>query len=259
MVNKIYRLSIIVPCYNEGEKIINAYKKLVQAISKQFPKDFVEIIFVNDGSNDNTKKILKTNLLDLHKKNKKGTYYPTLNYINSYPNHGKGYAVKQGFLKAKGKTVLYCDTDMSTDLKDLITAVNLVEKGNTIAFGSRTLPNSDLPEEKKNGRKLMSIVSQKLSSLVFGWEQMDTQCGFKALEKNFAKKVACVQVVNRFAFDLEYLYAAKLGKFEIVSFPVRWIDDKDSRVHPIKDSIKFIKDIVVIKNNKKNLKKVLEI
>ena len=86
----------------------------------------------------------------------------------------------------------------------------------------------------------------------FKFHYSDTQCGFKCIEAKFAKEMVKVQIVNRFAFDVEYLYIAKLNNVKPVEIPVIWSDDRGSTVSPLKSSIKFFKDMKVIKKNKAN-------
>ena len=87
------KLSIIIPCYNEGQKLINNIKKINTYLKQELPSLNYEIIGVNDGSKDNTKEIMKEN------------EYKLLNtkFISYEINRGKGGAVKEGVLNAKGE------------------------------------------------------------------------------------------------------------------------------------------------------------
>ena len=60
------------------------------------------------------------------------------------------------------------------------------------------------------------------------------------------------QIINGFAFDVEYLYIAKLNNQNVCQIPVIWRDDRGSTVSPLRSSIKFFKDMKIIKKNKKN-------
>ena len=79
----------------------------------------------------------------------------------------------------------------------------------------------------------------------------DTQCGFKALKTDIAKKIASKQLINDFAFDVEYIYIAKLNKVSMYELGIAWQDDRESTVSPIKSSLKFFKDLAFIRKNKK--------
>ena len=80
----------------------------------------------------------------------------------------------------------------------------------------------------------------------------DTQCGFKCIESKLAKEIVKRQIINGFAFDVEYLYIAKLNGEKTYEIPVIWRDDRGSTVSPFKSSMKFLKDMKVVKKNKKN-------
>ena len=86
----------------------------------------------------------------------------------------------------------------------------------------------------------------------FGFHYSDTQCGFKCIEGEFAQKMIQKQIINGFAFDVEYLYIAKLNKISTYEIPVIWRDDRGSTVSPLKSSIKFFKDMKKIKKNRNN-------
>ena len=100
------KLSIIIPCYNEGQKLIDNIKKINTYLKQELPSLNYEIIGVNDGSKDNTKEIMKEN------------EYKLLNtkFISYEINRGKGGAVKEGVLNAKGEWILFMDADLSTDI-----------------------------------------------------------------------------------------------------------------------------------------------
>ena len=69
---------------------------------------------------------------------------------------------------------------------------------------------------------------------------------------DIAKKIAAKQLVNYFAFDVEYIYIAKLNNLSIKELGITWSDDRESTVSPFKSSVKFFKDLHFIKKNKKN-------
>ena len=100
--NKLTKISVIMPCYNDSEYILEA----VESVEK-CDKDSYEIIIVDDGSSDNTPIMLK----NLRKKYN----FRTISYKR---NQGKGFAIKTGMLAAKGKFRLFTDTDLSTPIEE---------------------------------------------------------------------------------------------------------------------------------------------
>ena len=116
------KLSIIIPVYNEKrtiEKLLKKINKLID-INK-------EIIVVNDGSSDGTKRILEEN------KN----FYSIL--INHKKNLGKGAAIQSAQKLVKGDVVLIQDADLEYDPRDYYKMLNLINKKNKVIYGSRVL------------------------------------------------------------------------------------------------------------------------
>lgn len=229
------KLSVVVPCYNEGKDIASK-SAIILAKLKDLPIES-ELILVNDGSKDNTKEeIAKI----------KGAI------ASGYDvNRGKGGAVKKGIEDAGGDYILFMDADLSTDLEAIDKLLPLLGKEKFI-IGSRHHKDSKLPIKQPLKRRFIGWCCRKLVNMKFKFHYSDTQCGFKCIEAKFAKEMVKVQIVNRFAFDVEYLYIAKLNNIKPVEIPVIWSDDRGSTVSPLKSSIKFFKDMKVIKKNKAN-------
>ncbi len=232
-------ISIIIPCYNEGIKLINNIKKVNEYMNK-LDIDY-EIIVVNDGSTDDTYSILMKNISSF-----KNTQ------VESYSvNKGKGYAVKTGFNLAKGDIIIFMDADLSTDLKAINDSLTILNNSNfDIVIGNRNNLNSEV-NNKSFFRKFLSNCCRLLTKIIIGIDFEDTQCGFKVFKKDVANKLYKKQKIDRFAFDIEYLYIAKLYNYKITEFPVVWNNDKDSKVRIVRDTIKFFKDILIIRKNKK--------
>lgn len=229
------KLSIVIPCYNES-KDIKAKTDVVLEKCKTLPIE-TEVILVNDGSKDNTQEVI--NSID-------GVVHSGYEI-----NRGKGGAVKQGILDATGDYVLFMDADLSTDLSAMDTLLPLLGKEEFI-IGSRHHKSSQIPIKQPAKRRFIGWCCRKLVNMKFHFHYSDTQCGFKCIKSEFAKKMVEKQIVERFAFDVEYLYIAKLNDVKVVEIPIIWRDDRGSTVSPLKSSIKFFKDMKVIKKNKKN-------
>ena len=235
---EINKLSIIVPCYNEGKKIRrNLEEKVIPFLASR--KINYEIILVNDGSKDNTKELFKHLVLE------------NVRPLGYDQNRGKGGAVKFGIEQASGDYVLFMDADLSTDLK----ALDLIYADNDNAdmyIGSRHLKNSVLAKKQGFMRRFVGRSCRIIVNTSFKFRFKDTQCGFKAIRTDYAKEMAKRQIINGFAFDVEYLYMARLNNLKIKELPVIWENDEDSKVNTFKSSIRFFKDIRIIKKNKAN-------
>lgn len=239
-MNILKNLSIIIPCYNEGEKAIVNIIKIKEFLSSFEDLDY-EIIIVNDGSKDNTGDILKS-----YCKN------DTLCKVVSYDeNRGKGFAVKQGIGKSSNDIVVFMDADLSTDLSSLVDVYEHIDNYEVI-IGSRRHNQSILPKPQKFPRNLISKICSKITNYIIPLHLADTQCGFKAFRGDIARDIVEKQTIENFAFDVELLYICHLNGFSIKETPVIWENDEDSKVKLLDSSILFFKDLVKIRLQKKH-------
>ena len=228
------KLSIVIPCYNESKDIAKnceIIKKHLEDIKQDY-----ELILVNDGSKDNTKEVIEA--------------IPDVKALSYEPNRGKGGAVKYGIENATGEYVLFMDADLSTDLSAIEKFLKLAPNYDMV-IGSRHTKDSVIKKKQPALRVFIGWCCRKLVNMKFHFKFKDTQCGFKAMRTDIAKKIVAKQVVNNFAFDVEYLYIAKLNNLSIYEMGVIWADDRGSTVSPLKSSIKFFKDLSFIKKHKK--------
>lgn len=229
------KLSIIVPCYNEAKDILSKSELILKKMGTLSIDS--ELILVNDGSKDKTTDVMR--------------FVKGANIISYEPNRGKGGAVKAGIEAATGDYILFMDADLSTDLSAIDTVITHLNEYDLI-IGSRHHKESKMPIKQPFSRRFIGWCCRHIVNMAFHFHYSDTQCGFKAIRTSVAKYMASKQIINGFAFDVEYLYIAKLMKYSIKEIPVIWRDDRGSTVSPVKSSIRFFKDIRKIKKNKKN-------
>ncbi|MBP9758780.1 glycosyltransferase family 2 protein [Candidatus Dojkabacteria bacterium] len=239
-------LSIVVPAYNE-EKNLN--KGVLDQVSDYLKKQKYtwEVLIVDDGSKDNTTKIV-SDFISKHKNFK----------LSKEPHRGKGGTVIAGMLKAKGEIVVFDDMDQATPIYELEKILPKFKQGYDIAIGSRS--------GRKGAnfiRKVMAFGFMALRTLILRLPFKDTQCGFKGFKKEAVsvifKKMEIFnnsQVVKGSAvtagFDLELLYIARKMGFKIAEVPVEWEEKGDrgtSGVNPIKDSWDGLRDLIKVRLN----------
>ena len=228
-------LSIIIPCYNEGKDIENRLAKLKDYLNLN--RIDAEIICVSDGSKDDTLEKLKG-----------------VDGVTAYGyenNLGKGGAVRYGVERANGEYCLFMDADLSTDLKAISDIMPLFREFDFI-IGSRHERGSEIVKKQPLKRVFIGWCCRQIVGYKFKFRYKDTQCGFKAIKTSLAKEIAKRQIINGFAFDVEYLYIAKLNGVKVKEIPVVWADDRSSTVMPIKSSVAFFKDLGKIKKNAEN-------
>ena len=236
-------LSIIVPCYNEETTILNSTKKIITYMTSTLPDVSFELILVNDGSKDQTANKIQIATTD----------YNVVVPVIYDDNGGKGKAVREGILKAKGKYMLFMDADLSTDLSGIKSFMNEIKEFDMV-IGSRRHPDSIIPKPQGTLRKLIGqscvIITKTITRMNFN----DTQCGFKGFKYELGKLLAEKQKIMGWAFDVEYLYIATIHHKTVKSIPVKWENDEDSKVSPIKSSISFFIELFKIISNKKYYK-----
>jgi glycosyltransferase involved in cell wall biosynthesis len=239
------KISLIIPCYNEE---LNIQKGTLDKIGN-FTKDderFLEVIIVDDGSTDKTKKIIKEKYLTLFKKFK----------LIENKHQGKGFALITGIKNAKSDYVAFSDFDLATPIEEINKLINY-SKDYPIIIGSRNTQRKGAPII----RKIMAIGFIFIRNLLIGLRGIkDTQCGFKLFKKDAALKIINKLVVfhqKRKAkgssvsagFDLEFLFLANLLGYKIKEVPVVWHHVETKNVNFIKDSIETLIDIFKIKLN----------
>ena len=187
--NKI-NLSIVIPVYNE-DKYLN---KLFWDLKKNFNQEDIEVIVVNDGSDDDSIKILE--------KLKINKYKFKYNLINLDKNFGKGYAVKQGAKKSVGKYILLQDADLELDIRDSREIYDIILNDQSIdcIFGSRYL-SGKLKKHNYFLNEFIGKFNTFIFNLFFGQSLSDIHCGLKIFHRNVYKKINLS--VNDFGLEID--------------------------------------------------------
>lgn len=228
--------SIIIPVYNEEKRIPNNIDKIFNFFNK-LSEHKIEIIFVNDGSTDNTKKILE---------DYKNKY--DFQIVEYSTNRGKGYAVKQGVMAANGDWVVFFDIDLATPLEEFHNLLRHIDAENHVIIGSRRLQESQIKKSESRIRTFLGHGFTKISNILVPGIT-DFTCGFKCFSKNAAKTIFSLSQIHRWGFDTEILYIAKLKKFKVKQIPVSWAHDQDSRVKVFKAVISSFRELIQMKTN----------
>lgn len=212
-------ISIIIPAYNESDRIIPTIKRSLEYLSEK--KIDTEIIVVSDGSRDNTVKTVRSFSSPENVR---------IRAIEYFPNRGKGYAVKTGMLAAEGDIVMFMDADYSVPLEYLETGLGLLNDGYDIAIASRAVEGSVVIRHQNFFRELSGKIYTLIQNTYLGLSYNDTQCGFKIFRKETVKRLFSVQKLSSVIFDPEILWLAGKAGFKAAEFPVRWTHQEDSRI-----------------------------
>jgi len=235
-------ISIIIPAFDESARIGASIAKILDYIKHQNLS--AELIIVDDGSTDQTAETSE----------KAGAEFPDIEtkVIHYEVNRGKGYAVRIGLLAANADIAVFSDADLSTPIFELTKLVEPIREDKfDVTFGSRALDRNLIgvhqPWRREQGGKVFNLIVKTLTGLAF-W---DTQCGFKAFNMHKFRPLLDVMTVDRFGFDVEFLYVANLKGLRLKEIPVRWNHCEGTKVSVFRDSQRMFGEVRQIRKNAK--------
>ncbi len=241
------QLSIVIPLYNEENRVLKSLNGLVNFVdSVDYP---VEVILVDDGSTDQTGKIVKDFIASRE------------NFrCQRIPHQGKAVGIMTGFGLARGKLLLQTDIDLAVPLSELPKFfLWITEQDFAVIIASREGIGARRVGEPYL-RHLMGRVFNLLVQLLLLPGINDTQCGFKLFTAKAAEEIfshlrlyrpdsAEIKGARLTAFDVEVLYLARFLGYKIKEVPVTWSYGAESKVHPLRDSIHNARDVFSVRLN----------
>ncbi|MDX1388563.1 MAG: glycosyltransferase family 2 protein [Acidobacteriota bacterium] len=228
-------LSVVVPAYNEEKRLGGSLEKIGAYLDTNDID--AEIIVVDDGSSDATERIAAGLL-----RGRRGKV------LRNVENRGKGHSVRRGTLESSGRWVLLTDADLSSPIEEhskLALAVR--EHDLDVAIGSRALPESDIKVRQAPLREAMGKIFNRIIRLGTGLRFRDTQCGFKLYDLDRTRPLFERMVVDRFAFDVEFLFLAVRYGLAVREVPVVWADSKGSKVGIVTSPINMVWDLLRVR------------
>ena len=212
-------LSVIIPAKNEEKHI----EKTVQSVFDYLTAHAIEheIIVVSNGSTDNTDEIVQRLIATV----------PTLKFINYGHMAGKGYAVKQGMLKAIGQFRLFMDADNATSIDHIEKMMPYFDQGYDVVIGSIAVKGKKIA---KGSEPLWRIMFGKMGNIFIQIMAVpgihDTQRGFKIVTARASQDIFPRITIMHWGFDIEMLALARKFGHKIKEVPVDWHNDPNSRV-----------------------------
>ena len=194
------KISIIVPCYNEEQALPLFYEELEKNISKFNENMEFEILFVNDGSKDNTLNIIK----ELSSKESK------IKYISFSRNFGKESAIYAGLENASGDYITIMDADLQDPPALLEKMYNYIKNENYDAVGTRRVDRKGEPIIRSFFSKMFYKIINNLTS----FENVDGARDFVFMKRKVANAIISLKEYNRYS----------KGLFGFVGFNVKWIE-----------------------------------
>jgi dolichyl-phosphate beta-glucosyltransferase len=231
------RYSVIIPAYNESARLGATLDRVLRHVSEQGWD--AEVIVVNDGSRDDTAEMVLA----------RARTHPALRLVENPGNRGKGYSVRNGMLKAQGEIRLFTDADLSSPIEEANKLFSAIEAGADVAIGSRWLQPDTQAQRQSVLRQFYGRTFNLILRLLLGLRFKDTQCGFKAFSRSSAQKLFSMQTIEGWGFDAELLFLADRSALNVKEVPVVWSDAEGTRIHPLRDGLHMMAEVLTIRWN----------
>ncbi len=195
------RVVIVIPSYNEGERI-------VQVISSVLDKGYTNIVVIDDGSSDNSMELIQN-----HNHN--------ITILQHLVNRGAGAATETGLKycreELKADIVVMIDADTQHDVDDIRKLIEShLEQNADITIGNRFLnENSDIPSKNRFYNNVANIVT----SIFAGQKVTDSQSGFKVFNKRALHRIIIEQ--DKYEHCSEIFIKGHKHNLKIIDVPIR--------------------------------------
>jgi glycosyltransferase involved in cell wall biosynthesis len=231
-------ISVVIPAWNEESRLPTTLSALEHFAQSPAGRSIsLEAIVVDNASTDNTH-ALATEFSHSH---------PYLRVIRE-ERRGKGAAVRTGMFEGEGQYLFICDADLAMPMAELPKFLPPCVAEFDVAIGSREAHGAvryGEPIYRHLMGRIFTWVTKRLA--LQGFE--DTQCGYKCFRRDIALDLFSAQTMDGWAFDVEILYIARRRGYRIVEVPIQWYYRPNSRVSPITDSLKMIREVWRVQQN----------
>ncbi len=219
--------SVLIPAYNEEARLVPTLERIVEYF-RQRGEEF-ELLVIDDGSSDRTVAVASA-------------FGDPVRVVELEVNRGKGAALRAGVLASTGDRLLLTDADLSTPIEELASLEPYLDS-HDLVIGSRALAGSQITHRQPAYRELMGKIFNFIIRVLGVRGFRDTQCGFQVLSGDFARDLFSRLTVDRFAYDVEMIWLARRLGASVAEVGVIWAHTPESRVHPIRDSLRMLWDV----------------
>jgi dolichyl-phosphate beta-glucosyltransferase len=224
--------SVIVPCFNEAERIGPTVERVVAYLERRGRP--WEVVVVDDGSLDATSDVVRAH----------AARRSAVRLVRYETNHGKGFAVRQGVFASRGELALFSDADLSTPIEELAKLEARAEAGFDVVVGSRVVAGARILTPQPAQRRLSGLVFRALVRGLRLSSIRDTQCGFKLLRRSTVEPILRRIETQGFAFDVELLARAERAGLRVTEVPIDWNDAGGSKVRLFPHALRMAGDLV---------------
>jgi dolichyl-phosphate beta-glucosyltransferase len=225
-------LTVILPCYNEAERLPGTLQALLAHLSAA-PGE-IEVLVIDDGSTDATATVAE----DVAAVDRR------VRVLSYCPNRGKGSAVRTGMLAAQGELVVFTDADGSYSPSDLDRIVAALGKA-PVAIGTRAGDASG-PVARRAASRVFNLAIRGALGLPFG----DTQSGLKGFRRPAAQQIFSQARVDGFAFDVEVLWLARQLGLEVAEVRVQAMERHGSKVQMVADALEMLGEVWAVRRTR---------
>lgn len=227
------RVDVVIPVYNEVTVLAESVERTL-ALFAANPQYAWQLVIADNGSNDGTGELARE--LEAARPGQLKALVLTVK--------GRGLALKEAWGASDAAVVAYMDVDLSTDLDHLPALVGMVASGSCdVAIGSRLARGSKTDRQLKReitSRGYVALIRATFPRLKI----TDAQCGFKALNRR-AVELIVPKIENRmWFFDTELLILAHQAGLTIRELPVRWVEDRDTKVKIFSTAMEDIRGLL---------------
>lgn len=228
-------LSIVIPCFDEAERIGETLVRTLEHLDRLGVD--AEVLAIDDGSRDDTAAVVEA----MTRRDER------VRLVRQHPNRGKGAAVRRGVAEARGRYVVFYDADLSYGFEHVDAVLEALRAGDPIVVGGRDLAEGGGLETYGWKRKVASRAFNAIVDAVLDLGVPDTQCGLKGFRAEVAKPLFATLHIDRFGFDVEMLHAARLRGLPVSRVAVRMLHRPDSKVRLVGDSARMMWDLLRIR------------
>lgn len=212
-------LLVLIPAYNEENRIGPVLVRYAQYLRRHYPGPF-RILVVLNGCVDDTLGVVQQAEAE----------YPEISHLEFAAPIGKGGALIEGLAQAHTADLVgFVDADGATSPHAFLDLVRRCDEADCV-IGSRWLPGAVLHQAQPRFRRLSSRLFHLLVQVLFGMNIRDTQCGAKVMRSAAVQQVYSALRIADLAFDINLLYSLRRAGFRILEVPTEWTDQAGSKV-----------------------------
>ncbi|MCW4001453.1 MAG: glycosyltransferase [Candidatus Bathyarchaeota archaeon] len=214
------QLSVVVPAYNEAERIGLTLNELILKDPSLFDRP-CEVLVVMDGCTDDTPKIVKE-IIGAN---------PCAAALVFPSRLGKGGAIMEALKHTQGDVIAFVDADGSIPASELRRLIKMADDYDLV-IGSRYSSDSRLPKKRSLKRTLLSRAFNVVAKLMF-WNLhpiKDTQCGVKVFSRRLIDAIKNDFLITGFAFDVNFIYSALSCGFKVKEVGISWMERDGSKM-----------------------------